>query len=249
MLEQHPRVVAAMPSVVYADRPDTVQFDGADCHFLGLQILRGQEAPVASRPTTSRPMSSLVTSCFLLDRSRANGATFDESLFTQYEDHDFGVRLRALGGELLSVPQALCYHGRGTVGLSIRQLGAYSPIRVLGLIRNRWALVLKTWSLRTLLLLTPVIAVYELAQLVMVIKRGWLREWMRAVWWMLTHFRELLEKRRRVQRAKEVPDRQLLQDGPLPFRSDLASDILERAGQRALNNLATAYWRLVAPLV
>jgi hypothetical protein len=250
MLEAYPRVVAAMPSVVYADRPDTVQYDGADCHFLGQQILTGQDAPVASRPTDSRPMSSLVTCCFLLDRSRLpDGATFDESLFTQYEDHDFGVRLRALGGELLSVPEALCYHGSGTVGLSIRQLGGYSRIRVLGLIRNRWALILKTWSLRTLFLLAPLLAVHELVQLVMVIKRGWLREWLHAVWWILTHSRELLEKRRRVQRAKEVPDRQLLKDGPLPFRPDLASDILERAGQRALNGLATAYWRLVAPLV
>jgi GT2 family glycosyltransferase len=226
-----------------------VQFDGADCHFLGLQILRGQESPVAARPTESRPMGSLVTSCFLLDRSRVNGATFDESLFIQYEDHDFGVRLRALGGDLLSVPEALCYHGRGTVGLSIRQLGGYSRVRVLGLIRNRWALILKTWSVRTLFLLTPVLAAYELAQLVVVIKRGWLREWLRAVWWTLTHSRELLEKRRRVQCAKEVPDRQLLQDGPLPFRPEFASDRLERAGQRALNSLATAYWRLVAPLV
>src|SRR5262245_50043555 len=217
---------------------------------MGLQILRGQEAPVASRPTENRPMSSLVTSCFLLDRSRLPvGATFDESLFTQYEDHDFGVRLRALGAELLSVPQALCYHGRGTVGLSIRQLGGYSRIRVLGLIRNRWVLVLKTWSLRTLVLLTPVIAAYELAQLVVVIKRGWLREWLHGVWWILTHGPELVAKRRYVQRAKQTPDRQLLQDGPLPFRPDLASDALERAGQRALNGLAAAYWRVVAPLV
>jgi hypothetical protein len=66
---------------------------------------------------------------------------------------------------------------------------------------------------------------------------------------MLTHARELVEQRRELQRAKEVPDRQLLQDGPLPFRPDFASGFLERAGQRALNGLATAYWRLVAPLV
>jgi hypothetical protein len=66
---------------------------------------------------------------------------------------------------------------------------------------------------------------------------------------MLTHARELVEQRRELQRAKEVPDRQLLQDGPLPFRPDLASGLLEHAGQRALNGLATAYWRLVAPHV
>ena len=249
-LEQYPRAVAAMPSVVYADRPDTVQYDGADCHFLGQQILSGQDAPVASRPTEVRPMSSLVTCCYLLDRSRLpDGASFDESLFFPVEDHDFGVRVRALGGELLSVPEALCYHGLGTVGVSIRQLGGYSRIRVLSLIRNRWALVFKTWSLRTLVLLTPIVAVYELAQLVLVVKRGWLREWLRGVWWILAHARQLAEQRRYLQRAREVPDRQLLQDGPLPLRPGFASGFLERAGQRALSALAIAYWRLVAPLV
>ncbi len=249
-LARHPLAVVAMPSVIYADRPDTVQYNGADCHFLGLQILRGQNLPVSALDTDIRAMSSLVTACFLVDRERMPpAASFDEDLFFQFEDHDFGVRLRALGGELLSVPQARCYHGLGSVGISIRQLGRYSQTRVLGLIRNRWALMLKTWSLKTLLLLAPLFAVYETAQIAMVIRKGWLREWLRAASWIVAHRDEILQKRRQLQRARRVPDRLLLQAGPLPFRRELATGFLERGGERALNALATLYWRLVKPLV
>jgi hypothetical protein len=63
--------------------------------------------------------------------------------------------MRAMGAEILSVPKALCYHGDGTAGLSIRQVGSYSSMRVLCLIRNRWQLILKNYSLRALIVLSP----------------------------------------------------------------------------------------------
>jgi hypothetical protein len=82
-----------------------------------------------------------------------------------------------------------------------------------------------------------------------VIKRGWLREWSKAAWWIVSHGGRLFDQRRRVISAKEVPDRQLLHDGPLPFRREMAAGTLERAGQRALDALAAGYWRAVVRFV
>src|SRR5262245_41566771 len=170
---RNPRAALAAATIVYAHRRDTIQYDRAECHFLGLQRLLDEDVPLQSRPPEVRKMGSLSTCGFMADRSRIPmGLEFDETYFYIFEDHDFGVRVRLLGAEVLSVTDAPCFHRSGTEGLSIRQLGTYSSKRVYYLIRNRWLLILKVFSLRTLLL-APVLLLYELAQFGIVLKKGW----------------------------------------------------------------------------
>ena len=249
-LEQNPRAVLAAPAVIYADRRDTIQYDGAECHCLGVQTLLDEDRLIASVDTATRRVGSLVSCCFLIDRSRLLPLElFDESFFIYFEDHDFGVRLRAMGADVLSVPRAHCYHGTGTEGLSIRQLGTYSSRRVFYLIRNRWLFVLKNFSLRTLIVMAPLMLFYECAQLAIVIKKGWWREWSRSLGWVVSHLPQTLRERRRVQGLRRVPDRQLLIGGPVPFRSELSAGALERAARQVLDVVVQSYWKLAAALI
>jgi GT2 family glycosyltransferase len=148
-LEDRPNAAIAMPSIIFAHDPDTVQFDGADNHFLGQQILHSENRPVADEGPV-REMDSLITACFAVDRTRLpHGMRFDESFFIYFEDHDFGVRARLFGKDVLSVPAAHCLHDEGTEGLSLRQLGKYSSMRVFCIIRNRWLFLLRNYSGKT----------------------------------------------------------------------------------------------------
>jgi GT2 family glycosyltransferase len=245
-----PDASIAVPAVLYADQRDTVQYGGAECHFLGLQILVNENVPVAKVDPAVKDMGSLVSCCFLVDRARLpKGEVFDESFFIYFEDHEYGVRVRALGSSLIAVPAAQCFHGKGTEGLSIRQLGSYSSRRVFYLIRNRWLFLLKTYSLRTLLVLTPMFVFYEVAQFVIVIRKGWLREWWRSVAWVLGNLPSVLQERRRIQRLRVRPDRVLIQGGALPFRSELATGAAERFARKVLDGIAVAYWRLAGWLI
>ena len=45
LLLSQPASFAASPRVLYADNPETIQFDGADCHFLGLMATRNADMP------------------------------------------------------------------------------------------------------------------------------------------------------------------------------------------------------------
>ena len=102
-------------------------------------ILHHQDLPLAALRSASAPDQLRGHRVFLVDRSRLPELEpFDETFFYMFEDHDFGVRMRVFGYSILSVPEARCYHGEGTVGLSIRQTGKYSKTRVYYLIRNRW---------------------------------------------------------------------------------------------------------------
>jgi hypothetical protein len=248
-LDEHPDAAIAMPSVIYAHDPDTVQYDGADNHFLGHQILHSENRPVSDGGEV-RTIDSLITACFAVDRSRLpHDMRFDESFFIYFEDHDFGVRARLFGREILSVPEAHCLHAEGTEGLSVRHLGKYSSMRVFCIIRNRWLFLLSNYSARTLLLLSPLMLFYELVQLIGVIKKGWLKEWWRAVCWVAGHRQEILCKRRAVQEGRVLGDREIMKGGRLPFRQELIDSRLEAAGRWLLDEVVTLYWRLVRRVI
>lgn len=243
-LDHDVNAVIAMPVVIYAGRRDTVQYAGAGSHFLGLMTLLCQNEPVDKVTGGPIKVGSCVTCAFLVDRHRiGESAPFDEDFFYQMEDHDFGVRMRARGFAVLAVPDAHVFHGLGTEGMSIRRHGTYAPVRVYCLIRNRWIFLLKTYSLRTLLVLSPMLLLYELLQFTVVIRKGWLREWGRAAGWVIVNFRSILSKRREVQRARRRPDRELFTGGEIPFRAELAQSSLERYGKRAFDSIARTYWK------
>lgn len=249
-LDAHPAAALAAATIIYAHQRDTIQYDGAECHFLGIQRLLDEDRPVSAVPPAVRKVGSLSTCCFMADRSRIPpGEYFDETYFYIFEDHDYGVRLRLLGAEILSVTNAPCFHGKGTEGLSIRQLGSYSSKRIHYTIRNRWLMLLKNFQLHTLLVLTPVFIVYELAQLLLIIKKGWLREWWQAVRWIFGNLPAILRERRRIQRARVVPDRAVLIGGAAPFRAELTAGAVERFARGALDVLLTGYWKVASVLI
>lgn len=249
-LDRDADAVIAMPVVIYAGRRDTVQYAGAGSHFLGLMTLLSQDEPVDKLGGDPIDVGSCVTCAFMLDRKRmGETAPFDEDFFYQMEDHDFGVRMRARGFSVLAVPHAQVFHGLGTEGMSIRRNGVYAPVRVFCLIRNRWIFLLKTYSARSLLVLSPMLLLYELIQFVIVLRKGWLLEWGRAAGWVIVNFPSIMGKRREFQRARRRPDRELFTGGAIPFRTELAQTRLERWGKRLLDSIATTYWKGAAQLL
>jgi hypothetical protein len=249
-LDACPSASLAAACIVYAHRRDTIQYDGAECHFLGSQVLLDEDRPIADVAPAVRTVGTLSTCAFLADRSRLpKGLVFDETFFYMFEDHDFGIRATLQASAVLSVTDAYCFHGAGTTGLSIRQLGTYSSRRVHFLIRNRWLVVLKDFSVRTILVFAPFYLLYELAQLAIVLRKRWYREWWQAVVWIVSNLPSILDERRRVQATRRLRDREFLVGGRIPFRVDLTAGRLERSALHALNALARAYWAVGSRLI
>ncbi len=249
-LAADPRAAVAAPRILYAHRPEVVQYDGADNHYLGLMILHHQDQPLAmASDRRVRAVDGVVSAAFMVARSRLAGERFDPAFFIYVEDHDFGLRLRLTGARILSVPDALCLHGDGSDGLSVRAVGNYTRKRAYLLIRNRWLLLLKNYSGRTLFVLAPALLVFEAAQLALATKKGWLAEWWSALRWILAHRREILAERARIQARRRIADRELLRGGPVPFRAELTTSPFERLARRLLDGFAIAYWRVAAVLL
>lgn len=242
--------VIAAPCVRYRHQPDTVQFCGADNHFLGLMKLHDEDLPVATIDLATWPTDSVVTASFLIDRSKLTADNrFDETYFYQMEDHDFGVRQRINGMSILAVPNAQVLHGEGAEGMSIRRSGQYSTARIRGLIRNRWIFLLKFYRWRTLIVLSPILVLYELAQLVIVLKKGWTKEWRQSVHWIFTNWRLLMAKRAEIQRTRLIKDRDYMTGGPIPHRRELTASRAEVLLRNLLDGICRGYWALAKSII
>lgn len=243
---RHPQAFVVAPRVVHELDPGRVQFDSADCHFLGHMHTRNAEAPCAGLDSTPTRTTSMVSACFLLNRLAWDGRVrFDETLGFNLEDHDFGVRACVSGHELWVQPAARVLHGSGTPGLSYRPGGRPSAERLFYLTANRWIVIARCFATRTLVLLAPALFAYELAQFAWLASEGRSGVWWRAVRTVFARRRSLRMERDAIQRGRRLGDRSLLRDLPLPLTAYARS----RPSSRGLVPLADAglraYWRLV----
>lgn len=244
-LDRHPRSVIAMPRIVSAEDPEHIEYEGGEAHFSGLMRLRGAGDRACSRPLEVATVGSLVSCCFLFDRSAWSGSElFDEAFHMYFEDHELGLRARMLGHDLLAVPDAVGLHGRGTPGISIRATGEYSRRRIVGTIQHRWQLMLKLYETRTLVLLSPYLVLFEAFQLVGAVFMGWGRAWLSAAHGLWASRARIRRGRRALQTVRKRPDRVVLAGGRHPFNPALENSTLVRLAKVGLDAFARLNWTL-----
>lgn len=245
-LQAHAGTLLVAPRVLYANDETRVQFDSADCHFLGLMATRNADAPVARSDDAPADTTSLVTACFLIDRDRwEGGEPFDESLGFNLEDHDFGVRACITGHRLRVQPRARVLHGGGTPGLSYRPGQLPAAERQFYLTRNRWIVIAKCFSTRSLLLLSPAFLFFELMQFCWLASQGRSRVWIHALGSFWASRETIRGQRRAIQRTRSVPDRCILRAAPLPLTRHVRHSAVVRRIVPPLDRLLRGYWCLV----
>jgi GT2 family glycosyltransferase len=250
-LSAEPAAVLAMPRILHAHDPALIQYDGARSHFLGVMALDNGETPCdAASGDATRAIGSVVGACFMVDRLRWGDHVLQSAgFFIYHEDHDLGLRARQLGLRILSVPQAVCLHGSGTAGLSLRATGTFTPRRVTCTIANRWRIILTRYQLRTILLMAPTFILFELLQLIGSMRKGWHAHWWAAVQTIWRDRHRIAAERRAWQRRRLLGDGEVLEGGAPPFHPKLLEGRLERLGYAILGGLGDINWRLARPLL
>ena len=235
------------PRVRLVPERDVVQADGAALHFLGTQILHHGYEPLDGAAVAGGAVNSCIGACMLVDREAVLAAGgFDELFFFYFEDLEFSMRLRSQGHRIWCEPAALVFHERaaGTPRLSFRGQGAYPRARAYFTMRNRLLSMLVHYRLRTLLMLSPVLALHEVASLAMAMRKGCPSEWLRSWGWQFGHFAEIAERRRRMQRLRRLGDRELLVGGPPPLAPGLLDTCAEKRLVSLYSAVVNAYWEL-----
>lgn len=236
------------PRIIILPDCEKVQCDGAAVHFIGTLILRHAYQPVAKTKETVILVNAILGGCMLVNRAKVlEAGGFNETFFFCFEDLEFSYRLRSLGHRIYCDGRAIVYHDmrEGTPGLSFRGKGEYPARRAYLTMRHRWLTILIHYRLRTIAVLFPVLAIYELACLALVIWRGWIPQWIRAWNWQLANLNSIWQKRRRIERVRILRDRDLLEGGPLPFSPGFIRSGTANFAVNTLSQIVNLYWRLV----
>lgn len=259
-LQQDTKVAITMPRVVYKSNPGIIQFEGADCHLLGMMSLRQANVRSDHAPMDARRTTSMVSACFMIDRRRWHSKAlhsravniqtlFDEDFIFNLEDHDLGVRANLLGLMTMVVPRATVLHGSGTEGLSYRPGREVSATRMYCLIRNRWWIAFRYYSLRSLIILAPLLLAFEMLQLIGVVLKGWGYEWWRAFVDTGKRLSVLHAERKIYQAQRQRADRDILNSGNLPLTQAMSSGIVTRSCIGLFEAIMYGYWYLVKKLL
>lgn len=253
MLEAQTDTSAAVvvPRILLFPDTDCIQCDGASAHYIGTMRLRHGFENRQGVPAQRAEVGAIISACLLVDRQTALACGgFDEIFFFYFEDLEFGLRLRSLGHTLICEARAVAWHdrGAGTPGLSFRGSDGYPARRAYLSHRNRWLSMLIHYRARSLLVLTPVFAVYELLTLAFFIRGGWPMEWVRAWRWLFRHRAEIGSRRASMRSRRQRPDRELLEGGSFPWAPSIANRLPVRWVVSAFSRLANLYfvaWRRV----
>jgi GT2 family glycosyltransferase len=230
---ENPEIGIAMARLRLLDRPDLLNSGGTVVHVSGL-AWAGRFGEPAEEITALEDVAGASGAALAVRREtfRVLGG-FTGELFMYQEDVELSWRAHLQGLRVVVDPGADVFHEYDFGGHS-------SKIALLE--RNRVIFVLTAYSVRLLFLLGPVLALGELAMLVLAARRGWFRGKLGGWWWLMRHPRWLARHRRETQGLRKVRDRELAH--LLVPRLDPKMTPLPK-GTGFLNRLLVRYWSLV----
>jgi GT2 family glycosyltransferase len=235
---EDPSIGVVQARLALVEDPARLNSSGNVLHVSGLAWPGGYLDPVESVDAVRDvPYASGAALAVRADVFHALGG-FAEELFLYQEDLELCWRARLRGLRVVVEPGADVLHDY-VLERSGRRKEYY-------LERNRLLFVLTAYSARLLLLLAPVLVAVELGVVLMALRQGWLREKARGWGWLAGHGSWLGERRREIQSARRVSDRQL---------AGLLTPVLDArmlelpAGVGVLNGAVSAWWRGVRVLL
>jgi len=236
-----PKIAVWAPRVIYYDRRDVIQYDGASLHYIGEAIINNPDTRI-ERALGKEPFSIDTAGgvAYIVDKEKAlQVGLFDEDYFFGKTDTEFTFRLTISGFRCLNVPRAIVYHKVKKRGLT----------KAFYQVRNRWFLILRTYSFKTILVILPSLLLYEISVLTFLAWKGTLSEYVRANLAVLKDFKRLMNKRRGVQALKKIGDREVLFGGDFYIRQDLIEKKFLRLAKNLLNHILNSYWKVVRNLI
>lgn len=229
-LDEFQAAGVASPKIMDYHNREEVQFIGTHIHYIGAAI-----HPRENREDTFY-VTSLGGACLLARRDAAldiNG--WNEDMFFGWTDGDFVYRLAIAGHRAICVASAKIYHPS-----QIRRF-----TKVFHQIRNRWHFILTNYSWNTLLVISPMLAVYEIFLIAFLLLKKQLRLYFLANCSVISNIPAIIKKRRIIQKSRKVKDGELLSTGCFTVRADMISKPWMSQVISLFNRGVDFYWTVV----
>jgi len=227
----------AMPRLRLLDEPELLNSRGATVHLSGMAWSDGFRAPAVS---VEGPREIAYANGSVLAIRRAlfeELGGFTEEYFIYLEDLELGWRARMRGLRIVLDPAGNVLH---------EYEHRRNPTKNYFMERNRLIFVGTAYSLRMLLVLSPVLAAAEAGLMLVALREGWLAEKLEGWRWLARHGRWLLQHRRRLQAVRTVSDSELSR-----YLTPVVDPkmISVPASVHGANRLFAGYWSMVRRLL
>jgi GT2 family glycosyltransferase len=233
-----PDAAVVTPRVMYQHEPDRIYIDCNKFHYICSSIDKHRNMKITEPLSdVKEPRRSFGCGIMLLDTTKAKTTGFFDADFVMGwgDDGEFHHRINLSGMSCYAVPKALVYH-KAIKG---------SP-RVYGQHRNRWSIILQTYSWRTIFVISPALLVYEAAFFLYALADGNAFYHINALKDVILNFRRTMLKRNEVFSYKVVPDREIMVSDefyvPVMYKNRLPINV----GLKVLNMFFNIYWKAVS---
>ncbi len=240
-VETDTQVSAVQPAVYLSETPQLLNLTGKTTHFLGFDWIRDFEQKKSRK---SGYIDSWSGSGILLRRSIFNELSgFDDAYFMYYEDSDLSWRMRLMGYKLWFEPTAVLYHD-----YKYTPRESYQPLKrkYFYIERNRLQTIFKNYSLKTLLLIAPMLFLIEISLVIFAAMQGWglvkINSYV-SLWKLRQH---LGKQRIKIQETRKISDKKIVKtfSPTLTFK-----EFQHPVVTHILNPLMNLYWHVVKPLI
>jgi len=199
-----PHIGTVQSLLLRGQERDQINSKGNAIHFLGFGYCLGDRDPISTAPKELTDITYSSGAAVLIPIKVLDQIGYlDETLHAYHEDLDFGWRVLLTGRRNVLAPKSIVYH-HYEFSRSIRKWELME--------RNRLAVVLKNYSLPTVIVLLPAMLATDLAIYTFALKGGWFWKKFKANCWFLkiSTWKYLLSGRARIRQIRVVPDRFLL---------------------------------------
>jgi GT2 family glycosyltransferase len=229
-----PEVCIASASLRLASSPDLMNSAGNPLHVLGLSWA-GALGETAQRHQAETDITSATGAAMMVRRDVWTVLRgFTEPFFAYCEDADLSLRCWQAGWSVRFVPNAVVRH---------HYEFSRNPSKWYLLERNRLAMLLCDYELRTLVLLLPPLLALEVALLLVASAGGWFGAKLRGYRWLWRHRRWLRRRRSELRAVRRRTDRELAHLLTPSFDSQV---LPLPAGTALLNATMRTYWAVVS---
>ncbi len=247
----HTAMVSSRAILITPGQEPRIHHDGGHAHYVGHMTLRNGFAALkgADKPDIAEVGAQAATS-LLVHRERAiEVGGFDARFFIYLNDFELSLRMRMRGWRCYIEPRSLVYHHQGNPETSWRGQGSYPARRAFLIYRNRWMLIAKIYAMRTLILCSPMLLLYELVLFGAALRKGWWSVYYEALRDVHRLWPALMIQRKHIQATRTLPDSELLSAYHLSYVRGLVEKPVASVAKSTLERVLSCYWSIIKGLL
>lgn len=229
-----PGAVVCTTRAVYDDNPEMIYQDGQILHYVGASPNINRNASI--KEVDAEPRISIGWGVQLINKELTKEVGwFNEGYRLGWgDDGEFNHKLNMAGLNCYHVPRSVVLHKRH--GASQRYQQAVS---------NRWRFILEMYAPKTLVLVAPAFAFYEVPLFLFLAMKKRPGDYFAGMLAVLRQLPDILSNRNKIQARRKRPDRELMGCGDIfVYTDDMSSKVL-LFGYAFLNKALLFYWKII----